>query len=73
MDVTHEGKTYHPNIRGQQVKNRKAALTYCAKEDPEPFQYNMDLKQETEAREKHNKILSKDLILGKRTLTQMLE
>ena len=64
MDITHDGKTYHPNIKDSQIKSKKRALTYCSKEDPDPLQYNIDIKEETAAREQHKRILGKRLISG---------
>ena len=55
---------FHPNIKDERVKRKKAALEYCSKEDPNPLQYNMDIKEETAARTEHRKILSKRLIDG---------
>jgi hypothetical protein len=73
MDLEYQGKTYHPNIKNKQIKNKNKALGYCAKEDPEPLQYNMDIKEETKARESKKKIISIDLVLGKRKLTDAIE
>lgn len=73
MDLTYEGKTFHPNIKDKQIKSKAKALGYCAKEDPEPLQYNMDIKEETKARESKKKIISLDLIHGKRKLTEAIE
>lgn len=58
MDLEYEGKTFHPNVKDKQVKSKKKALGYCAKEDPEPLCYNMDIKAETAARESHKKLIS---------------
>lgn len=73
MDIEYQGKTYHPNVKNKQIGNKKKALQYCSKEDPEPLQYNMDIKEETKARESHRKLISQDLILGKRTLLEAME
>lgn len=65
---------HHPNIRGNKVQNKKAALAYCSKEDPNPLQFNMDIKEETAAREGKRKIIGKRLIEEPNyTLTQMVE
>ena len=37
---------YHPNIRDKQIRNKYKAIAYCAKEDPEPLQFNMDIRAE---------------------------
>lgn len=58
------GETYHPNIKDQGVKRKQAALRYCSKEDPDPLQFNMDIKAETAAREGHRKIIGKRLLDG---------
>ena len=55
---------YHPNIKDSGIKRKKAALNYVSKEDPEPLQYNMDIKAETQARESHHKILGKRILDG---------
>ena len=74
MDITDvDGTTYHPNIKDKQIKNKQRALTYCSKEDPDPLCYNMDIKEETKARESHSKILTKRLIDGEATLNQLVE
>lgn len=73
MDLEYEGKTFHPNIKDKQVKSKAKALGYCAKEDPDPLCYNMDIKAETAARESHKKLISQDLITGKRKLTEAIE
>ena len=65
LDITdEEGKVHHPNVKGNKVQNKKRALDYCSKEDPEPLQYNMDIKAETAAREGHRKIIGKRLLDG---------
>ena len=65
LDILGEdGVKYHPNISGKQVKNRQKALAYCSKEDPDPLCYNMDIKEETKARECKRKILGKRLLDG---------
>lgn len=55
---------YHPNVSGDRIKSVKAALKYVSKECPldRLVQYNMDIKEETAAREGHRKILGKRLI-----------
>ena len=55
---------YHPNIRDNRIKRKEKALNYVAKEDPEPLQYNMDIKEETKARESKKKILGKRILDG---------
>ncbi len=74
MDIKDEhDNNYHPNVKDRQVNNRKKALTYCSKHDPEPLEFNIDIKAETKAREDHSKILTKELIIGKRTLQEMVD
>ena len=55
---------FHPNIKEKRIQRKKAAIGYCAKEDPNPLQYNMDIKEEQEARKDHRKILSKRICDG---------
>lgn len=55
---------YHPNIKDSRVGNKKKAIHYCAKEDPSPLQFNMDIKAETAAREAHSKVLTKRILDG---------
>lgn len=44
MDIKDEdGNNYHPNIKNRQIENKKRALAYCSKEDPNPLCYNMDI------------------------------
>ena len=62
LDIVHEETTYHPNVGGPRIQNKQKALQYCSKEDPEPLQFNMDIKSETAARESHTKIIGKRLI-----------
>ena len=52
---------YHPNVRGDRIKSDKRALQYVSKECPadQLVQYNMDIKEETRAREGHWKILGR--------------
>lgn len=59
---------YHPNVRGDRIKSDKRALEYVSKECPEDrlTQHNMDIKEETAARDGHRKIL------GKRMTTEPL-
>ena len=57
---------HHPNIKDCRIKRKDKALKYCAKEDPNPLQFNMDIKEETEARESHRKILGKRLLEGEK-------
>ena len=65
MDIQDEdGNNYHPNIKNRQIENKKRALAYCSKEDPNPLCYNMDIHEETKARESHKKILGKRLLDG---------
>ena len=73
MDIKHEGKTYHPNIKKKQISNRKKALRYCSKEDPEPLEFNIDIKAETAARDGHKRILGNKLIKGEITINQLVE
>lgn len=63
---------HHPNVRGSRVQNKIKALTYCSKEDPEPLQFNMDIKAETLAREGHKKIIGKRLLDGE-PLVEVME
>ncbi len=64
---------YHPNIKDQGVKRKAKALAYCSKEDPEPLQFNMDIKEETRARECHKKILTKRILDDKEPLHKLVE
>lgn len=64
LDIEWEGEWYHPNVKDKQIKSKKRALEYCSKQDPEPLQYNMDIKEETKARENHKRILGKRLLDG---------
>lgn len=38
FDITHDGHTYHPNIQ-QNLRNRRAALDYVAKEDDDTLDF----------------------------------
>lgn len=38
FDITHDGNTYHPNIQ-QDLRNRRAALDYVAKEDDDTIDF----------------------------------
>lgn len=62
---------FHPNVSGSRIQNKKRALVYCSKEDPEPLQYNMDIKAETAAREGHHRIVGKRLL--SEPLTEMVK
>lgn len=55
---------HHPNVKDDRIKRKKHALDYCSKEDPNPLQFNMDIKEETAARKDHRKLLSKRLCDG---------
>lgn len=57
---------FHPNIKDKRIKSDKRALEYVSKECPEDqlIQFNMDIKQETQARAGHRKLLGKRLIEG---------
>ena len=74
MDIKDdEGNWYHPNIRDRQINNKRRALQYCSKEDPNPLCYNMDIKEETKARESHSKILTKRILTEGVPLAQLVE
>jgi len=68
-----DGNNYHPNIKNTHIKRVESAISYCTKTDKDPLLFNMDLKQETTARKNHSKILTADLVSGKRTLTDMVK
>ena len=73
LDLEYEGKTYHPNIKRDEIKSKQKALDYLRKQDPEPLCYNLDIEEETKARESHRRILGKRLIEGNEPLHKIVE
>lgn len=64
---------YHPNISAKAIQSKKAVLKYLCKEDVEPLEYNIDIKQEQQQREAHVKIIGKRLMKGETTLEEEVE
>lgn len=62
LAVEDGGIVYYPNVQG--VNNRHAWLKYIAKEDQDPEEYNISVKQAIDAREHHKRVLGKRLLKG---------
>lgn len=68
FDIRDGEDNYHPNISERPIRSKKAVLAYLTKDDVEPLEYNMSIKEEQQARANHTKIIGKRLIRRETTI-----
>lgn len=64
---------YHPNISAKGIQSKAAVIKYLLKDDANPLQYNMDIKEEQSARANHTKIIGKRLIKRETTIVEEVD